>query len=106
MSDLVPLSGGELESRVASRPVLPGRIERATERAVAMEQARAIVGAARVQAVTYVTSTALLALSMLEDEETAAVARDPMNGGRRQRALVDGAMAQFRQTINDVGRSL
>ena len=93
-----------LEGELVGRPELPRDVERATTRAVAKQYGRGAVGVVRIETTARVTEYALTRLGDLEVEETAAVVRDPMNGGRRQRRLVDAAERVFEDAIRTTGR--
>ncbi len=92
-----------LEGELVGRPQLPRDIEKATTRAVAKQYGRGAVGIVRVETTARVTEHALTRLGDLEAEEAAAVARDPMNAGRRQRRLIDAAERVFVDAIHVTG---
>jgi hypothetical protein len=94
-----------LEGELIGRAPLPRDIERATTREVAKQYGRGAVGIVRVETTARVTEHALLRLGDLEADEAAAVARDPMNAGRRQRRLVDAAERVFEDAIRVTGRA-
>lgn len=94
-----PLSrytSGETINRASGRS-LPTRLERAVSNEVAVVQGRAIVQAARTQAVEYVAHSALRAVEGLTEMETLALQRAPL-GDARYKAIVDtatGALARI-----------
>ncbi len=94
-----------IEGEIVGRPQLPRDIEKATTRAVAKQYGRGAVGVVRVETTARVTEYALTRMGDLEAEEAAAVARDPMNAGRRQRRLVDAAERVFEDAIRVTGRA-
>jgi hypothetical protein len=94
-----------LEGEIVGWPYLPRDIEKAMQRGVAKQYGKGAVGVVRVETTARVTEHALLRLGDLEAEEAAAVARDPMNAGRRQRRLVDAAERVFEDAIRTTGRA-
>jgi len=80
------------------------RVVRATREAVAIEQARGLIQAARVQAVHYVAHTAARAVEDLTDMEALAISRNPL-AEPRLRAINDTATAALAHIVADAGRS-
>jgi hypothetical protein len=74
---------------LVGHPLLPAPVQRAVTTAVAKQYGRGVVGTVRVETTRNVARHALRALEDLEAEEAAAASRDPMNGGRRQRRIVE-----------------
>lgn len=85
-----------------SRP--PARIQRAVRDGVAVEQGRAIIQAARAQAVHYVAQTAARAIEDLTDMEALAIQRNPL-AESRLRAINDTATAALAYIVAETGRS-
>jgi hypothetical protein len=92
-----------IEAEIVGRPVLPRPVEQAVTRAVAKQYGRGAVGKARVVTTGQVAEHGLVMLEKLEREETAAIARDPVNAGRRQRGIVDAAAAVFEDAVRTTG---
>jgi hypothetical protein len=86
---LTRYAGNDSLDRATGRQ-LPSRLERAVAHDVALTQGRAIVQAARTQAVEYVAHSALRAVEGLTDVEALALQRNPL-GDARYKAIVDTA---------------
>jgi len=86
----------------APRP--PARLQRAVTQAVHTEHGRAIVAAARVRAVHYVTTQAVQAVDDLTTFEALALQRNPLVEGRIK-AINDVATAALAQIVAETGRS-
>lgn len=97
MSDLVPLGGG----------LLPSRIERATSRAVERVRADQAVAAARetarVEIVAEVTETALLAASRVAAVESLLLSRTP-HAEMRLRHIADAGCIGMTDVVIKAGR--
>lgn len=81
----------------------PAHIQRAVRDGVALEQGRAIVQAARVQAVHYVAHAAARAVEDLTDMEALAISRNPL-AEPRLRAINDTATAALAHIVAETGR--
>jgi len=101
MSNLARRFSDALDS--VSGNQVPARVERATRYEVAVVQGRAIVQAARTQAVEYVAHSALRAVEGLTDMEALALTRNPL-GEARYKAIVDTATANLARIVAETGR--
>ncbi len=90
--------------RVHGRHRAPARVERAVDTAVAVEHGRGLVQAARVRALEYVSTEAMLAIGNLTELETLYLRRSPL-GEARYRAIADTAAVAFATIVADTGRS-
>ena len=111
MSELEMRQGGwrglvsqALEAEITGQPMIPRDIVRTVNRAAAKQYGKGVVNQARVITTKGVTDLGMLFLEDIEAKEAAAVARDPMSGGRRQRRLVDAATDVFEDAIHATGR--
>ncbi|PWW53673.1 hypothetical protein [Actinokineospora spheciospongiae] len=84
-------------------PRSTARIQRAVQHDVAVEQGRAIVAAARTQAVEYVGHSALRAVEGLTEMEAQALQRTPL-GDARYKAIVDTATSALARIVAETGR--
>lgn len=98
---LARYTSGESIDRASGR-ALPARLERAVANEVAVTQGRAIVQAARTQAVEYVAHSALRAVEGLTEMETLALQRAPL-GDARYKAIVDTATGALARIVADTG---
>jgi hypothetical protein len=103
MSKSVARFTGNSLDRVSGRN-LPARIERAVENEVALVHGRAIVAAANVRAVDYVTTDALQAVEGLSRLEELALQRTPI-GDARYKAIVDVATGALVRIVDETGRA-
>jgi hypothetical protein len=83
---------------------LPARVERAVRDEVSLVRGRAIVQAARTQAVDYVGQAALRAAEDLTAMETLAADRNPL-GEARYKAIVDVAAASLARIVAETGQA-
>jgi hypothetical protein len=79
------------------------RLERAIQNEVDLVQGRAIVQAARVKGVEYVTYTALQAVEGLTNMEMLALQRNPL-GDARYKAIVDTATMSLARIVTETGQ--
>ncbi|MDQ3154025.1 MAG: hypothetical protein M3R63_20680 [Actinomycetota bacterium] len=96
-------TSGDSLDRLSGR-ALPARVERAVRDDVALAQGRAIVQAARTQAVEYVAHSALRAVEDLTAMETLALQRNPL-GDARYKAIVDTATASLARIVAETGQA-
>ena len=94
-----------IEGELVGRPAMPRPVERAVTTAVAKQYGKGLVGVVRVQTTHRVAEEAMYCLDRLEADETAAIARDPHNSGRRQRRLVDAYLETAEDAVRTTGRS-
>jgi hypothetical protein len=94
-----------IEGEIVGCPTMPRAVEKAITYAVAKQYGKGVVGVVRVQTTHRVSEEAMYCLDRLEADETAAIARDPHNGGRRQRRLVDAYLATAEDAIRTTGRA-
>ena len=80
------------------------RLERAVRNEVDLVQGRAVVQAARIQAVEYVAHSALRAVEGLTEMETLALQRAPL-GDARYKAIVDTATGALARIVAEIGQS-
>jgi hypothetical protein len=95
-------TGGSLDQ--AGGHALSPRLERAIRGEVDLVQGRAIVQAARTQAVEYVAHSALRAVEGLTEMETLALQRAPL-GDARYKAIVDTATGALARIVAETGRA-
>lgn len=93
-------SGDALE-RASGRPS-PSRLERAVRSEVDLVHGRAVVQAARTQAVEFVAYTALRAVEGLTELEAQALQRNPL-GDARYKAIVDTATGTLARIVAETG---
>jgi len=101
MNELMRRSGDSLD-RASGRAPSP-RLERAIQSEVDLVQGRAIVQAARVRGVEYVTYTALQAVEGLTNMEMLALQRNPL-GDARYKAIVDTATMSLARIVTETGQ--
>ena len=94
---------GDSLDRVSGRN-LPARLERAVRNEIDLVQGRAIVQAARTQAVEYVAHSALRAVEGLTEMETLALQRTPL-GDARYKAIVDTATGALARIVAETGQA-
>jgi O-acetyl-ADP-ribose deacetylase (regulator of RNase III) len=93
---------GDSLDRASGRSVSP-RLERAIRGEVDLVQGRAVVQAARTQAVEYVAHSALRAVEGLTEMETQALQRAPL-GDARYKAIVDTATGALARIVAETGQ--
>jgi hypothetical protein len=93
---------GDSLDRATGRGLSP-RLERALRNEVDLVQGRAIVQAARTQAVEYVAHSALRAVEGLTEMETLALQRAPL-GDARYKAIVDTATGALARIVAETGQ--
>jgi hypothetical protein len=103
MSNFPTRRSGDSLERAAGRAV-SSRLERAVRQEVDLVQGRAVVQAARTQAVEYVTHSALRVVEGLTDEETLALQRNP-SGDARYSLIVDTGTGALARIVAETGRS-
>jgi hypothetical protein len=102
MSNPLARRTGDSLDRASGRALSP-RLERAIRHEVDVVQGRAIVQAARTQAVEYVAVSALRAVEGLTDMEALALSRNPL-GEARYRAIVDTATGALARIVAETGQ--
>jgi hypothetical protein len=93
---------GDAISRASGRSVSP-RLERAVRNEVDVVRGRAIVQAARTQAVECVAHSALRAVEGLTEMETLALQRTPL-GDARYKTIVDTATGALARIVAETGQ--
>ena len=94
---------GDSLDRAIGRSPSP-RLERAVRNEVDLVQGRAVVQAARTQAVEYVAHSALRAVEGLTEMETLALQRAPL-GDARYKAIVDTATGALARIVAETGQA-
>jgi len=95
-------TSGDSLDRASGRSPSP-RLERAIRSEVDLVQGRAVVQAARTQAVEYVAHSALRAVEGLTEMETQALMRAPL-GDARYKAIVDTATGALARIVAETGQ--
>jgi len=95
-------TSGDFLDRAAGHTPSP-RLERALRSEVDLVQSRAVVQAARTQAVEYVAHSALRAVEGLTEMETQALQRNPL-GDARYKAIVDTATGALARLVAETGQ--
>lgn len=103
LAEVVSSPDDSMAARITgwSRP--PARIERAVREGVAVEHGRGLVQAARVRALEYVGSEAMLAVAGLTEQEALYLSRTPLGEGR-YRAIADTAAVAMANIVAETGR--
>jgi hypothetical protein len=102
MANIIRATGDSLD-RASGRSLSP-RLERAIRGEVDLVQGRAVVQAARTQAVEYVAHSALRAVEGLSEMETQALQRTPL-GDARYKAIVDTATGALARIVAEAGQA-
>jgi hypothetical protein len=102
MPDYLPRLTNNSLDRASGRSPSP-RLERAVRGEVDLVHGRAVVQAARTQAVEYVAHSALRAVEGLTEMETLALQRAPL-GDARYKAIVDTATGALARIVAETGQ--
>jgi hypothetical protein len=103
MSNPIIRRTGDSLDRASGHSLSP-RLERAVRSEVDLVQGRAVVQAARTQAVEYVAYSALRAVEGLSEMETQALQRTPI-GDARYKAIVDTATGALARIVAETGQA-
>jgi hypothetical protein len=102
MSNPLTRRTGDALDRASGRPTST-RLERAVRSEVELVHGRAVVQAARAQAVEFVAHSSLRAIEGLTEMETLALQRAPL-GDARYKAIVDTATRALARIVAETGR--
>lgn len=103
MSNALSRFSGNALDHASGRSPSP-RLERAIRSEVDLVKGRAVVQAARTQAVEYVAYSALRAVEGLTEMETLALQRAPL-GDARYKTIVDTATGAFARIVAETGQA-